>query len=188
MRLRGVRPALITVLLAVPLAGCGALGLGPDAPGGSAAPAPAAGDSWVVVAPGSPTPTATQVGRATVSPTPAPSLSPADPSCGRRPTGEPLIPLTVVSGTGSLRISWPRYGAGSSYRVAAVPQRLASGAQPAVRWQQVAPGAGCAVTTTIGGLASGAPYVVWLDAPQSGHQRDGTRNLYSGRSGLVHPR
>lgn len=188
MRLGGVTHTVITVLLAVPLAGCDALGLGPAAPDSSAAPAPAAGDSWVVVATGSPTPTATAARRATASPSPSISPSPADPSCARRRTGQPLIPLTVVSGSGTLRVSWPGYGTGAGYRVAAVPQQLRAGEQPAVRWQQVTPGAGCTVTATVSGLTSGAPYVVWLDALGGGHLRDGTRNPYSGRSGIVYPR
>jgi hypothetical protein len=69
-----------------------------------------------------------------------------------------------------------------------VPQPLVSGAQPAYAWQDVAAGAGCTVTATITGLKSGAPYVIWLDAPDTGHERDGTRHPYSGKSGVVRPR
>ena len=43
----------------------------------------------------------------------------------------------------------------------------------------MAAGAGCTVTATITGLKSGKPYVVWLDAPNTGYQRDGTRHPYS---------
>ena len=48
-------------------------------------------------------------------------------------------------------------------------------------------GAGCTVTATITGLKAGTPYVVWLDAPNTGYERDGTRHPYSGRSGVVYP-
>jgi hypothetical protein len=43
------------------------------------------------------------------------------------------------------------------------------------------------VSATITGLTSGAAYIVWLDAPNTGRERDGTRHLYSGRSGVVYP-
>jgi hypothetical protein len=36
-------------------------------------------------------------------------------------------------------------------------------------------------------LRSGAPYVVWLDAPGTGAERDGGRHPTSGRSGVVYP-
>ena len=34
-----------------------------------------------------------------------------------------------------------------------------------VFWQTVNAGSGCTVSTTITGLTSGAPYIIWLDAP-----------------------
>jgi hypothetical protein len=65
---------------------------------------------------------------------------------------------------------------------------LVAGAQPAYAWQPVPAGTGCTVTATITGLAGGSPYVVWLDAPNTGYQQDGTRHPYSGRSGVVFPK
>lgn len=192
MQLRGIRRALVALALAAPLplalAGCKMPGFGSAAPAGSPSPSPSGG-SWVVVVTGSPTPSATVRGKATASPLPFISLPPIDPACAQqRTTGQVLVPVAVASGPRSITVTWPRYGTDSGYRIAAVPQRLVNGAQPAVRWQRVSPGAGCTVTGTISGLTSAAPYVVWLDAPDTGHLRDGSRLPYSGRSGVVYPR
>jgi hypothetical protein len=97
-----------------------------------------------------------------------------------------LIPMQVTPGKGALTVTWPRQYA-STYRVTAVPQPLVSGAQPAHTWTDVPAGTGCTVTTTITGLTSGKPYVVWLDAPGAGTYGDGTRHPYSGESGVVYP-
>jgi hypothetical protein len=115
------------------------------------------------------------------------SFLPVAPGCARTRTVDPvLIPMTVEPGAGSLTVSWPRqYDSG--YRITAVPQPLVSGEQPVHTWQTVPAGTGCTVTATITGLTSGKPYVVWLDAPDTGHQRDGTRHPYSGKSGIVYP-
>ena len=68
-----------------------------------------------------------------------------------------------------------------------MPQPLRAGPQPAYQWQNIAPGSGCTMTATIAGLTSGKPYIVWLDAPNTGYERDGSRHPYSGRSGVVYP-
>jgi hypothetical protein len=187
----GGRRAMITVALAVlpALAGCGALGLGDPAAPASAEPSTRPGDSWVVV----------QEGRATASPTPArltaspttstglPPVSPV-PGCPADWTGGTvLIPVTVTVGAGSLTATWPQQR-GSTYRIAAVPQGLVAGSQPAVVWQPVAAGSGCSVTATIRGLRSGKPYILWLDAQGTGFEPDGSPHPYSGRSGVVYPR
>jgi len=95
----------------------------------------------------------------------------------------------VVSGPGSAIVSWPRAGSPppKSYRIAAVAQRIVAGEQPEIVWRPVAAGTGCQVTTTISGLVSGAPYVVWLDTPDSGYQADGTPRPTHGRSGVIYP-
>jgi hypothetical protein len=189
MQLRSVRRALLLGLSAVLLSGCGVLGLGgtPEA-AGSAAPQ-ASGDSWVVVSRGDRVPsTAPRRGVRPTSPATSLSPRPADPGCAATwPAGQVLIPVTVTPGTGSLAVTWPRNGSSSSYRVAAVPQPLVSGDQPPVVWQPVSAGTGCTVSAVINGLASGKPYIVWLDAPGTGHLTDGSRNPYSGRSGVVYP-
>ena len=68
-----------------------------------------------------------------------------------------------------------------------MPQPLVPAASPRTPGQNVAAGTGCTVTATITGLKSGKPYVVWLDAPNTGYERDGTRHPYSGKSGVVYP-
>ena len=172
------------------LGGCGALAQ--SGSGGSTAPSPApSGTPWIVYAGGSPAPSPSLL-RATGTPVPAlPPVSflPVNPACTATFTriDVVLIPLTVKPGKGSLTVTWPRQY-NSSYRITAVKQPLVSGNQPAYTWQTVAAGTGCTVTATITGLSSGVPYVVWLDAPGTSHQLDGTRHLYSGRSGIVYPR
>ncbi len=187
-----LRKALLT-LAAVPfvLGGCSALGLGGSNGGaGSASPAPS-GTPWIYYAAGSPTPSpsVTRGGSgASASAEPALSFLPLDPNCSKSFTriDETLIPVNVTPGKRSLKVTWPRQY-DSNYRITAVRQPLITGSQPPYTWQNVARGTGCTVTATITGLASGVPYIVWLDAPATGYQIDGTRHLYSGRSGIVYP-
>jgi hypothetical protein len=195
MRLRTVVGGLATAL-AVPLllGGCGVLGLDDaPAPGGTATttPGPVSGAGWVVSASGSATPSPTPtVGTGTRPPgLPPVSFLPTEPGCGAATwTVDPvLIPLTVTPGAGSLTVTWPRQYE-SGYRVAAVPQPLVPGGQQEYTWQTVPAGTGCTVTATIRGLTSGTAYVVWLDAPDTGHERDGARHPYSGASGVVYPK
>ena len=94
--------------------------------------------------------------------------------------------MKVVAGVGKLVVTWPRQF-NSDYRITAVKQPLKAGKQPAYPWQSVPAGSGCMITATISGLKKGVPYVVWLDAPNTGADRDGTRHPYSGRSGVVYP-
>ncbi|MEV6306173.1 hypothetical protein AB0M02_42645 [Actinoplanes sp. NPDC051861] len=181
--------AIAMALLSVSLGGCAALGLG-DTPGDATADQAAAGESWIRVEEGRATPSPTPSRGKSPSPSADPTLSaPApDPSCTRLwPRTDPvLIPVVVTAGAGSLKVEWPRqYDSG--YRVTAVPQALVYGKQPEPVWQTVAAGTGCTVTATITGLTPGAAYIVWLDAPDTGYERDGTRHLYSGRSGVVYP-
>jgi hypothetical protein len=181
-------------LLLVPLAlgGCGALGLDSTvvpSTGTSTAPGPVSDAGWVVTATGSATPKPSpSYGTGTRTPgLPPVTFLPVDPECAKAWTVDaPLIPMQITPGKGSLTITWPRQYE-SDYRIAAVPQPLVAGSQPAVKWTDVPTGTGCTVTTTITGLKSGTPYVVWLDAPNTGHHRDGTRHPYSGRSGVVYP-
>jgi hypothetical protein len=191
MRLKKVL-GVAALIVPLALAGCGALGLDtsmtPDT-SSSATPGPVSGAGWVVVANGSATPSAGP-SKGTASPSPAlPPVSflPADPACAEKWTVDPvLIPMTIVPGAGSLTVTWPRQY-DSHYRITAVPQPLVSGSQPAVTWQDVPAGSGCTVTATISRLRPGKPYVVWLEAPDTGYERDGTRHLYSGESGVVYP-
>jgi len=181
---------LLLMALPAALSGCGASGAGQaDGPASPAPPAPST-TPWFLYASGSATPSP---GLPRGSGSPSPALPPVsflalNPECGHSysPMSEVLIPLTVTPGKGTLGVTWPRqYNSG--YRLTAVKQPLVNGNQPNYTWQNVAAGTGCTVSATISGLKSGTPYVVWLDAPNTGHERDGTRHLYSGRSGVVRP-
>jgi hypothetical protein len=75
--------------------------------------------------------------------------------------------ITVVPGTTSAVVTWWNVGdAGlQSYQLAAVPQALVLGLQPAWQWKTVAAGKGCVqITTTVTGLTSKKPYVFLLHA------------------------
>ncbi|OJF12571.1 hypothetical protein [Couchioplanes caeruleus] len=178
-------------VLAVPfaLSGCGALGLGSATGTPSASETPVPGDSWIVVAAGSPTATP-KVSYSGSRPPALPPVSflPAPPGdCAKEWTVDPVhIPMEVTPGAGKLTVTWPRQYS-SAYRITAVDQTVVSGTQPPYVWQDVPAGDGCTVTATISGLSSKVPYVVWLDAPDTGYQQDGTRHPYSGRSGVVYP-
>jgi hypothetical protein len=183
----------LPVLLALPFAlgGCAALGLGPKAtPAPSASPSasgPPGGPGWLVLVSGSATPSPSPSSGTRVPALPPVSFLPVAPNCeSTSRIDQVLIPLTVTPAKGSLVVTWARQFS-SNYRITAVPQPLVVGNQPANPWQNVGPAAGCTVTATIRGLTPGKPYIVWLDAPNSGHERDGTRHPYSGRSGVVYP-
>jgi hypothetical protein len=173
------------------LGGCGALGLhGTLTPGAAASATPAPGGTgWIVVATGSATPSpGPSIGHGSPAPVLPPVALPSAPS-GCVPgwnLNDVLIPMTVKPGKGSFTVSWPRQW-DSDYRITAVPQTLVSGSQPAYSWRTVTPTAGCTVSVTLTGLAPGKPYVIWLDAPNTGYERDGSRHPYSGRSGVVYP-
>ncbi|UQU64539.1 hypothetical protein COUCH_37260 [Couchioplanes caeruleus] len=182
---------LLLPLLALPLAagGCSALGSqsGTATPSASATPAP--GSDWIVVAGGSATPSPKVSYRGSRSPAlpPVSFLPTPAPGCAKEWTVDPvLIPLEVTPGAGKLTVTWPRQY-DSDYRITAVKQPLVSGSQPPYTWQKVPAGTGCTITATITGLTPKVPYVVWLDAPGTGYERDGSRHPYSGRSGVVYP-
>ena len=114
------------------------------------------------------------------------STSSAGCAIGWPDSGEVLIPMNITPIAGGFKVEWPsQYG--SYYRLTAVPQGLVSGAQPTPSWQTVPVAKGCTTTATIAGLTSGQPYIIWLDAPDTPRDVDGTRSLYSGKSGVVKP-
>jgi hypothetical protein len=186
--MRHTRIALVLAAASLTLGGCAALGLGGDEAGDSSAGS-RNGKQWIVVDQGKATPAPSgTVGKPSATPTVSLSAPSPDPSCTKVwPRTEPvMIPVEVTPGSGSLTVEWPtQYD--SNYRVTAVLQGVVAGAQPEPVWQDVPAGTGCSVSTTITGLTSGAAYIVWLDAPNTGRERDGTRHLYSGRSGVVYP-
>lgn len=191
MRRTGIAITLAATSLA--LGGCAALGLGDGGSGDSSSSGTTAtlGKPWLMVDQGkaTPSPSAT-TGKPSATPTVSLSAPTPDPGCTKiwpRTDWRVLIPIEVTVGTGQVKIEWPtQYD--SDYRVTAVPQQLVKGPQPEPTWKAVAAGTGCTTTTTITGLTSGAPYIVWLDAPNTGREVDGTRHLYSGRSGVIYPK
>ena len=76
------------------------------------------------------------------------------------------IPPGVVPGVASATVSWQADGSAQvqRYRVQAVSQQLVPGVQPEPPSLIAAQPDGCVpVTVTFGGLASGVPYVFWLE-------------------------
>ncbi|MFC3993445.1 hypothetical protein [Actinoplanes siamensis] len=175
----------MTMLVALVLAagGCG----GGETAETAAEPTP--GQTWQLLSTGSPSASPTP---SAFGPRPRPSAATLsaspDPGCAKTftRTEEVLIPIEVTPVPRGLKVEWPRQY-DSNYRVTAVPQELVTGAQPEPPWKDVPAGTGCTISTTITGLIPGAPYVVWLDAPNTGHRTDGARHLYSGRSDVVYP-
>jgi len=184
MRLR----KLLLPLLALPLAlgGCGLLF---DTSSPTPSTTPDAGGDWIVLATGSATPSPDPSVSGSLKPAlPPVSFLPVAPGCAEDwSVKPPLIPIKVVPGAGRLTVTWPQQD-NSNYRIAAVEQPLKSGQQPEYKWQAVPAATGCTVTATISGLTKGVPYIVWLDAPGTGSEPDGTRHPYSGRSAVVYTR
>ncbi|GAA3269518.1 hypothetical protein Dvina_10160 [Dactylosporangium vinaceum] len=96
---------------------------------------------------------------------PTPSFSPTD--CMGVYRQGVVNGADVTPAATSAVVSWWNIGDPSlvEYRLAAVPQRLYQGPQPAWVWQTVARGAGCSrVSATVTGLTSGDPYVFVVHA------------------------
>ncbi|GIF15216.1 hypothetical protein [Actinoplanes teichomyceticus] len=181
--MRHVGTVAVVVAFALAAGGCGG---GDERTGAAASPSP--GDTWSLLVTGSATPSPTPSLGVRPSAAATAGLPSANPSCTRvwPPTEPVLIPVAVTPVPGGFRVEWPRQY-DSNYRVTAVPQELVAGAQPEPVWKNVPAGTGCTISTTLTGLNSGDPYIVWLDAPNTGRQPDGTRHPYSGRSSVVYP-
>jgi hypothetical protein len=96
----------------------------------------------------------------------APSYSQRPDACGGGGTTPRRMVPGVLPGAGSAALDWMADARPEvlGYRVQAVSQQLVGGAQPAPVVQSVAQPAGCVpVTVTVTGLASGVPYVFWLE-------------------------
>jgi hypothetical protein len=177
-------PALI--VLPFVLGGCG----GTSTPAATSSEKAPKQEPWVVVDPGSPTPSAASAKAGSPKPAlPPASFLPTAAACKiawPSYVGQVYIPMMVTPGSGSFTVQWPnRYG--NTYRIAAVPQSLVSGAQPDPAWKTITTGSECEASGTITGLTSGEAYIIWLDAPDTPRGVDGTRSLYTGRSGIMKP-
>ena len=94
-----------------------------------------------------------------------PDTDPPPSSCGGYANPR-QIPPGVVPGVASATVSWQADGSAQvqRYRVQAVSQQLVPGVQPEPPSLIAAQPDGCVpVTVTFGGLASGVPYVFWLE-------------------------
>jgi hypothetical protein len=193
------RRATAMLLAAVPLltGGCGLTGASSGAGAEAAADRPS--DSWVVVARGTATPSASALAGVSPTASPLPTLpavpTPATPTasspatCDANPRTSPLAGLTVQPGAGTAVVTWYHGGdpAMVEYRLTALPQRIVQGSQPDLAWQSIAAGTGCrTVTATVTGLDRAAPYVFSLDAVRTNHNSDGTRTSTVARSSVVH--
>lgn len=94
-----------------------------------------------------------------------PETDPPPASCGGYGNPRQILP-GVVPGVASATVSWQADGHAEvqRYRVQAVSQRLVTGLQPEPPVQIAARPAGCGpVAVAFTGLASGVPYVFWLE-------------------------
>jgi hypothetical protein len=199
-----VRQRHWAVLLLLPflLSGCGVLDTltgGGSASTGSATPAPS-GSPWIVVAPGSATPSPTPSypvsspsAGATVSPVRPPGPTP-------RPTSSPtcatttydfwhIRSLAVTPGTTSAKVSWHNVGGYNlvQFRVTAISQHLVLGKQRDVGWATITSPARCGpVSATISGLSRKTPYVFSVDAVVTRISGDGTQAATIVRSAPIY--
>jgi hypothetical protein len=97
-----------------------------------------------------------------------PATSPPPARCGGYSTPRKITP-TVVPGAGAATVSFPSDPSRDvqGYRVQAVSQALATGSQPPHVVATAGQRTGCgSVTVTLSGLASGQPYVFWVEEQQ----------------------
>jgi hypothetical protein len=185
------------------LSGCGVLDTltgGSSVGSAGATPVPS-GSPWIIVAPGSATPS------------PAPSYPTSSPTAttpiagALRPPGPTPVPtsnptcatttydlwhlnsLTVTPGTTSAKVSWHNVGGFNpvQFRLTAISQHLVSGKQRDVGWVSITPPSRCGlVSATITGLSRKTPYVFSVDAVVTRISGDGTRAATIVRSAPIY--
>jgi hypothetical protein len=109
-------------------------------------------------------------------------------ACGGGGTMPRRMAPGVVPGAGSATLDWLADNRPEvvGYRVQAVSQQLVGGLQPAPVMQTVAQPAGCVpVRVTLTGLASGVPYVFWLEEQVTSASTGITRLVQVGTSEAV---
>jgi hypothetical protein len=198
-----VKPWAALLLAPALLSGCGALGLSSSGPGSAPAPsAPAAGGkNWIVVAQGSPTPSAGpgagstgggwslpwtplanggRAATATVTPT---------PTCSANTFSFSKVAIAdAVAGPTSAVVSWYNVGGYNlrQFRLTAISQDLAGGRQRDVGWVTVPPKTPCGqMSATITGLDRRTGYVFSVDAVVVRRSGDGTHAATVARSHVV---
>jgi hypothetical protein len=130
-------------------------------------------------------------GRITIMPNAAvgtpPTYAPRPDTCGAYSVPRRMVP-GVVAGTGAATLDWMSDDRAEvlGYRVQAVSQQLVGGRQPDPVVQTVAQPGGCVpVSVTLTGLASGVPYVFWLEEQVTSASTGVTRLVQVGTSGAV---
>ncbi len=160
----------------------------------------AGGNEWLVVAPGSATPSPRpSSGAAPTRTTPAgflplaPAVRPVPSAtcAGDTPHFNKISALTVVPGTTSAEVSWYNVGGYNivEFRITATSQDLAYGAQRDVGWVRVKPANPCGyLRATVPNLDRRTGYVFSVDAVVVRRSGDGTHAATIFRSSVVRTR
>ena len=157
-------------------------------------------NEWLVVAPGSATPSARPSSGVSPAPTVSSGFLPLRPAV--RPTPSPtcardtphfnkINALTVVPGTTSAKVSWYNVGGYNlvEFRVTAISQDLLIGGQRDVGWVTVKPDNPCGyLTATVPNLDRRTGYVFSVDAVVVRRSGDGTHAATIFRSSVVRTR
>ncbi|WP_143162931.1 fibronectin type III domain-containing protein [Couchioplanes caeruleus] len=190
-------------LIPVGLGGCAV----PEVLGGAGTEAaepvaaePSAG--WIVVQEGARQEEPVPV-KAAPTPTAVPTLAPPAPAESSSPedAGEPMDPrcngslqpgkiagLDVVAGATSATVRWFHASDKNvrTYRITSIPQRLVSGRQAPLKWQEVKPGDKCSpLSATITGLRPGTPYTFSVDVVRATSWQNGNLAATIARSAVV---
>jgi hypothetical protein len=184
---------LLPLVAPLLLVGCGPVpgGSAPGAGSTAGAGGVTAGNEWLVVAPGSATPSPRPSIRVSPSPSavavaPIASRVPPAPVARVMPTYDCIpdtpdfarvLDLTVVPGTTSAKISWFNTGGYNlvEYRITAQSQDLVFGRQRDVGWVKVKPVGPCGpVSVTLPNLDRKTTYIFSVDAVVVRRSGDGT--------------
>jgi len=173
---------LVTLLAGLLLSGCGA-----KATPTTASPSTGtAGSDWIVVAPGSATPSPKPSSGVVPTPTAVTSFAPAapvtrllpSPTCTLdNPDFAHMLALDVTPGTTSAKVAWFNSGGYSllEYRVTATSQDIVFGKQRDIGWVVVKPATPCGpVSVTVPNLDRKTRYVFSVDAVVTRRSGDGT--------------
>jgi len=175
---------LVTSLAGLLLAGCGekAVPTTDSAGSGSAT----TGSEWIVVAPGSATPSPKPKSGVTPTPTvgitfltlpPVTRLVPSPTCTLDNPDFARMLALDVTPGTTSAKVGWFNSGGYSllEYRVTATSQDVVFGEQRDIGWVVVKPTTPCGpVSVTVPNLDRKTRYVFSVDAVVTRRSGDGT--------------